>query len=669
MTGRAVLRTIVSASILSVAACDFKGPSAVAQLQTPIPTAVTMPLEVGDALYPAVAPKARPAPAATGGIVADPVIVRNCQVTLPQTQNVPSKNDGKILDFCTDLAPGETVTDSEKVIHPRTGKVYRRLHVGDVVKPNQLIAILDDEVAAAKSDVAKAAKVAAEAKRDAAQKLELVALKEFQAQETLKKQNATTDTDYRRSQAQYDQSIAGVAEAIGNLRKAEEEYKMALVVLGEHEIRSTIPGMIKRFYRRPGESVKALEPAAEIQNLDLLRVEGLLDYQYLSAVPTDRNLRVVIEPAPQMRPAQTLEGHLQAVRAVAVNKDKEKPLIVSGSDDKTVQVWDRNTKIQKANWMHGVPVRAVACTAPSASSNLCLTGADDGVPRLYSLDTLKPAFKDGDREVAEFKNRHSAQIVSVAFAPNGKYCASADAKDIFLWDVATGELKYKFAPFHKGPITYIQFTPQGMLVSEARDRSMAIWKLGQSGAMVERVVENRSNEVGVLGVNADGSRVLFDRDRALHVLTVEQRTEGVMPAPSEATQFTGFALFSPDDRLVLAAGTGDSPLQLWKAPQPGVRGSLIERLALPPGGHATCGAFAPDGSFAVTGTQDSRVLVWSMPTKAQTDREITATVSLRDPTIDTDGKARIWAVLSKPEGIELPAGDTVTLIIPPSGAK
>ncbi len=153
------------------------------------------------------------------------------------------------------------------------------------------------------------------------------------------------------------------------------------------------------------------------------------------------------------------------------------------------------------------------------------------------------------------------------------------------------------------------------------------------------------------------------------MLTTEQRTEGVMPAPSEATQFTGFAIFSPDDRLVLAAGTGDNPLQLWKAPLPGGRASLIRRLAVPPGGQATCGAFAPDGTFAVTGTQDGRVLVWAMPSKAETDRELIATVTLSDPTIDTDRKSRIWAVLSKPVDVNLPAGDTVTLVIPPKETK
>ena len=113
-------------------------------------------------------------------------------------------------------------------------------------------------------------------------------------------------------------------------------------------------------------------------------------------------------------------------------------------------------------------MRAVACTTKTANENLCLTGADDGVPRLYNLDTLAPAWKDGETPKAEFNGRHTGQIVSVAFAPNGKYCATADNRDIILWDVTTGEQKYKFAPHHKAPITYIQFTPQCALVSEAR---------------------------------------------------------------------------------------------------------------------------------------------------------------------------------------------------------
>jgi hypothetical protein len=96
-----------------------------------------------------------------------------------------------------------------------------------------------------------------------------------------------------------------------------------------------------------------------------------------------------------------------------------------------------------------------------------------------------------------------------------------------------------------------------------------------------------------------------------------------------------------------------------------VRGALYRRLAVPPGGQANCAAFGPDGTFAVTGTQDNKVLIWVMPTKAETDRQLTASVALSDQTIDTDRKARFWAELPKPENISLRAGETVTMVIPP----
>src|SRR5207248_7838439 len=117
-------------------------------------------------------------------------------------------------------------------------------------------------------------------------------------------------------------------------------------------------------------------------------------------------------------------------------------------------------------------------------------------------------------------------------------------------------------------------------------------------------------------------------------------------------------------RLVLTAGTGDMPLQLWKTPPPNGRGSLVRRLAVGAVSTPTCAAFAPDGSFAVTGTQDNRVLVWELPTKAELDQQITATLSFVDHSINAaERKARIWAELTNP-AVRLFEGDTVTLVIP-----
>src|SRR5262249_22364447 len=152
--------------------------------------------------------------------------------------------------------------------------------------------------------------------------------------------------------------------------------------LKEHEIRSTIGGQIKRFYRKPGESIKALDPVAEGQNINKYRVEGLLDAQYVDLLsrPGLRNtLPGTGELAPQRALARHLPGHLERVQAVAVSKDARKPLVIAAGEDRTVRVWDRMTGEQKPLLRHPVAVGAVACTAPTASdTNYCLSGADDG---------------------------------------------------------------------------------------------------------------------------------------------------------------------------------------------------------------------------------------------------------------------------------------------------
>ncbi len=623
-----------------------------------LPVAAT-PADVGAPLYE---PKPAP-PRPTVGLTNVPIVIRQCQLTLAETENVPSKNDGKLWFYCTEKQPGEVVDKKDLIVNPRTKAEYRRLREGDTVKKGQLIAIMDDMVSNANVQSAKAALIAAQAKKVAAEQLREVSLQEKNMYEKLRASGGATESEFRRAIAQFQKSIADVAESEGDIQKATEDLKKAEIIRGEHDLRADIDGVVKRFYRKPGEAVKALEPVMEIQNQDTLRVEGLMDVQYLNAVNRAKSLKVFIEPAIQDGHLQALEGHLQPVIAVAVSKDPRKPLIVTGSLDKTARVWDRATPGQKVSWYHGVPVRAVACTPPGAETNLALTGADDGIARLWELDELSP------KPLRELKGRHGQPISCVAFAPDGKTCATADAREILLWDVATGDLKYRFPAHHRGPIEYIQFLPQAKLISAARDRTACLWALGEKGAAPEINVENRSGNVPVIGASADGSRVLLDSERSLRVIAVQdQRTEAVFLPPSDSGQFATFAMFSPDGRLVLAAGSGDSPLQLWKAPAPGVRGHLFRRLALGPNSQPTCAAFAPDSTFAVTGSADNKVLVWGMPTAAEIDRELTGTLTFRDQSIDpNDRRVRIWAELSNPEGVRLTPGDTVTMVIPQEG--
>src|SRR5207244_10463949 len=60
--------------------------------------------DIGNPLFPPAPLPARPATGDGGGPPIE-IIVRNCQITVPVTQNVPSKNDGKLFDYCTEFDP------------------------------------------------------------------------------------------------------------------------------------------------------------------------------------------------------------------------------------------------------------------------------------------------------------------------------------------------------------------------------------------------------------------------------------------------------------------------------------------------------------------------------------------------------------------------------------
>jgi WD40 repeat protein len=417
--------------------------------------------------------------------------------------------------------------------------------------------------------------------------------------------------------------------------------------------------MIKTIHKKKGESVRNLEPVVQILNLKKLRAEGLMDRQHLYRLgdsKKQREAKVFLEVAPTEAPRRILKGHRQEVTSVAVGRGRDgKCFIVSTSEDHTLRVWSPEAEKEQlvVKLPHGATPKCVACSPLGGRTSLVMCGASDGIVRVWDVNE-RPAGATGSPEPKFKLEPHSGAVTSVAISPDGVYGASGgEDRQICIWDLNNGKLLYSIPDAHTGIITTLQFTPKAQLLSAGRDNYIRVWELGDKAARLEMNQPNRSGDVAQIGASPDGKSILFDHGREIQVLSVPGGlNEGYLHRPPKGGGFTGFALFSPDGELILTSGGSENVIQLWRAPTGGDRrGYEVRQMVLNPRSQATCAAFAPDGTFVITGHKNKDICVWKTPTADELGEVVPAQLVLADQTAESSaGQVRVWANVLK-EGL------------------
>lgn len=182
-------------------------------------------------------------------------------------QEVPGQRDGVLLYVGTEIRAGEDVPADDQISVTVGGQAlkFRRLRVGETVRPGQMLGRIDDRLARLDVAIAKKRVEAAEADLAASLKLRDEAKARADRMAKLRQAAAISEEEIRSAQLtleRYDLEAQGKRSA---LDVAGLEVRRCETILEMHEIRCGIGGVIKTIYKNTGEAVKNYEPVVLIE--------------------------------------------------------------------------------------------------------------------------------------------------------------------------------------------------------------------------------------------------------------------------------------------------------------------------------------------------------------------------------------------------------------------
>jgi len=196
-------------------------------------------------------------------------------------------------------------------------------------------------------------------------------------------------------------------------------------------------------------------------------------------------------------------------------------------------------------------------------------------------------------------------LTTIALSGNGALLAAGDeATHIYLWDVATGELRRSFRGHAGAPVTAVAFGPDGSLLASAgRDSVVRLWDVA-SGQLL-RELHGHAQAVQALVFSPDGT-LLASGGEDTRVFLWEVTTGRLLRSMNKPAAFVTSLAFSPDGTL-LASGSEDARITLWDAASGEEQRTLLGHMQA-----VTDVSFSPDGKTLVSASADKTLRLWDV---------------------------------------------------------
>ena len=311
--------------------------------------------------------------------------------------------------------------------------------------------------------------------------------------------------------------------------------------------------------------------------------------QLSAKTPTEKNLALL----------NTLTAHSDIIRAVAISPNGQ--LLVSGSNDQTIKIWQlstgtlKNTLIGHHSWISAVAI--------SPDSQTVVSGSGDNTIKVWQLNTGK---------LLRTLTGHSASVYAVAISPDGQTLVSGGSDNtIKIWQLNTGKLLRTLTK-HSYGVNSITISPDGQtLVSGngsvwpyGEDHTIKIW--GLKTGLAKRTIAGHESNVTAVTISSDG-RTLASGSTDNTIKIWQLSTGQLVHTLTDYPNCVYSVAISPNGQT-LVSGSGDNTIKVWDLSTGNLKNALK--------GHSSAVyavAISPDGQTLVSGSNDKTIKIWRLP--------------------------------------------------------
>ncbi|RUR83519.1 WD40 repeat domain-containing protein [Chlorogloeopsis fritschii PCC 9212] len=247
--------------------------------------------------------------------------------------------------------------------------------------------------------------------------------------------------------------------------------------------------------------------------------------------------------------SHTLSGHIGKITSLAISPDGQ--IIVSGSADKTIKLWDLNTG--------------------------------------KSIRTL---------------NENVGEVSSVAISPDGNFLAIGSCQhpksNVKVWHLATGKLLHTLLG-HQKPVNFVTISPDGLILASGSNK-IKIWNLHKGDRICTLW---HASSVHAAAISADGS-ILASASSDSKIRLWNPRTGEPLRTLSGHTGEVHSVAIHPNGK-VLFSGSADNTIKIWDLDS----GKMLHTFA----GHSDevkSVTISPDGQTLFSSSADNAIKIWCL---------------------------------------------------------